>query len=58
MDARRNQLQDRRRVVRTRFHPGLILHNCTVRRSLTSDRGREMAKHEDFRIATDVQVYF
>ena len=30
----------------------------TLRRSLTWDRGLEMAKHKAFRVATDVQVYF
>jgi IS30 family transposase len=29
-----------------------------VRRSLTWDRGSEMARHKEFKIATDVQVYF
>jgi IS30 family transposase len=31
---------------------------ATLRRSLTRDRGLEMAKHKDFTVATDVQVYF
>jgi IS30 family transposase len=31
---------------------------ATLRRSLTWDRGLEMAKHEDFTVATDVKVYF
>ena len=29
-----------------------------LRRSLTWDRGSEMAQHKDFSVATDVQVYF
>ena len=30
----------------------------TLRRSLTWDRGLEMAKHKEFTVVTDVQVYF
>jgi len=40
----------------------LSQHVCklpaTLRRSLTWDRGLEMAKHKDFTVATDVKVYF
>src|SRR6202043_448591 len=31
---------------------------ATLKRSLTWDRGLEMAKHKDFTVGTDVQVYF
>src|ERR1700729_314082 len=31
---------------------------ATLRRSLTWDRGLEMARHQDFTVATDVHVYF
>jgi len=31
---------------------------ATLRRSVTWDRGLEMAKHKEFTVATDVQVYF
>jgi IS30 family transposase len=31
---------------------------ATLKRSLTWDRGLEMAKHKDFTVASDVQVYF
>jgi IS30 family transposase len=31
---------------------------ATLRRSITWDRGSEMAAHKDFTVATDVQVYF
>src|SRR5206468_10089924 len=29
-----------------------------LRRSLTWDRGKEMASHKDFSLATDIKVYF
>jgi IS30 family transposase len=31
---------------------------AALRRSLTRDRGLEMAKHKSFTVATDVKVYF
>jgi IS30 family transposase len=31
---------------------------ATLKRSLTWDRGLEMAKHKDFTVATEVQVFF
>jgi IS30 family transposase len=31
---------------------------AVLRRSLTWDRGLEMAKHKSFTVATDVKVYF
>ena len=31
---------------------------ATLRRSLTWDRGLEMAKHKSFTVATNVKVYF
>ena len=31
---------------------------AALRQSLTWDRGKEMAQHQQFTIATDVQVYF
>jgi IS30 family transposase len=31
---------------------------ATLRRSLTWDRGPEMAKYKEFTVVTDVQVYF
>ena len=31
---------------------------ASLRRSLTWDRGKEMAKHQSFTVATDVKVYF
>jgi IS30 family transposase len=35
-----------------------IIPPATLKRTLTWDRGLEMAKHKDFTVATDVQVYF
>jgi hypothetical protein len=42
------------------FHPpdGKTGFVTTLERSLTWDRELEMAKHKDFTVATDVQVYF
>jgi IS30 family transposase len=37
-------------------HGGIV--PAVRRRSLTWDRGLEMAKHKDFTVATDVKVYF
>jgi IS30 family transposase len=43
-----------------RWKAGQSLHEipATLKRSLTWDRGLEMAKHNDFTVATAVKVYF
>ena len=35
-----------------------MLKSATLRRSLTWDRGHEMAKHKSFTVDTNVKVYF
>src|ERR1700735_1188162 len=38
--------------------PNSLLGPAALKRSLTWDRGLEMAKHKEFTVATKVQVYF
>jgi len=52
-DAGRSALKDTADVA-----TALGQHIGTLRRSLTWDRGLEIAKHKDFAMGTDVQVYF
>jgi IS30 family transposase len=49
-----------KRDVWSRWKAGQSLHEipATLKRSLTRDRGLEMAKHKNFTLATDVKVYF
>ena len=49
--------KDSEQVARTLARHVLKLP-ATLRRSLTCDRGSEMAAHKDFTVATDVKVYF
>jgi IS30 family transposase len=45
-------------AVRTALAERILTLPEQLRRSLTWDRGKEMADHQKFTVATDVQVYF